>query len=110
MPSPSSRPGRHPDPAASQPWQQRLERFRRSGLTVRAFCDREGVSTASFYAWRRHVQHTPTPPTADTPRLGTPPASAPAEMLLPSGLVLRLPPSRRWGRVPPARAGGYNRW
>jgi hypothetical protein len=60
MPLPSSRPGRRPDPASSQRWQQRLQRFRDSGLTVAAFCEREGISAASSYAWRRRLQHDPT--------------------------------------------------
>jgi hypothetical protein len=44
----AARTGRHPDPATRERWQQRLRRYRTSGLTVPAFCDREGVSTASF--------------------------------------------------------------
>jgi transposase len=97
MPS-APRLGRRPDPATQQRWQQRLERFRRSGLTVPAFCDREGISTASFYAWRRRLQTAaPRPASAgDTPRLVpvriSPAASAPVELLLPSGSVLRLSP------------------
>jgi transposase len=96
MPS-ASQPGRRPDPATHQLWQQRLERFRKSGLTVLTFCDREGLSPASFYAWRRRLQADPTPLDADTPRLVPvrvviPPASAPVELLLPSGVVLRLSP------------------
>jgi hypothetical protein len=71
-----------------------LLRFPHSGLTVAAFCDREGVSVASFYAWRRRLQDDP-PNAADEPRLVpvrlvTPPAGAPVELLLPSGVVLRL--------------------
>src|SRR5262245_31725848 len=97
MPSSSSRPCRRPDPATRLRWQQRLQRFRHSGLSVAYFCDREGISTASFYTWRRRLQQDPASPDADTPRLVpvrvvTPPASAPVELLLPSGLVLRLPP------------------
>src|SRR5262245_40380126 len=97
MPLSASRPGRRPDPATRQRWQQRLDRFHRSGLTVPAFCDREGISPASFYAWRRRLQHDPAPAAADEPRLVpvrlvTPPASAPVELLLPSGVVLRLAP------------------
>jgi hypothetical protein len=97
MPSSASRPGRRPDPATRQSWQQCLDRFQRSGLTVPAFCEREGVSPASFYVWRRRLQHDSPPPAADAPRLVpvrfvTPPASAPVELLLPSGCVLRLCP------------------
>ena len=96
MPSSVSRPGRRPDPSMRQLWQQRLDRFRDSGLTTSAFCDREGISPASFYAWRRRLQRGPTPP-ADAPRLVpvrlvTPPAGAAVELLLPSGVVLRLSP------------------
>jgi hypothetical protein len=96
MPS-ASRPGRRPDPATHQRWQQRLDRFRNSGLAVADFCDREGISTASLYAWRRRLQADPTPPDADAPRLVpvrlvTPPTSAPVELVLPSGCVLRLSP------------------
>jgi transposase-like protein len=97
MPSSAPRPGRRPDPSTRQRWQQRLERFRHSGLTVPAFCDREGISAASFYAWRRRLQHDTAAPADDMPRLVpvhlvTPPASAPVELLLPSGCVLRLSP------------------
>jgi hypothetical protein len=97
MPSSASRTGRRPDPATHRRWQQRLERFRTSGLTVAAFCDREGILLASFYVWRRRLQRDASPHAADAPRLVpvrlvTPPASAPVELLLPSGCVLRLSP------------------
>lgn len=36
-------------------WQGRIRRFRRSGQTVAGFCAAEGVSTASFYQWRRRL-------------------------------------------------------
>ena len=94
---PAPRSGRRSDPATRQRWQQRIQRFCRTSLSVAAFCDREGISTASFYAWRRRLQHDPAPPPTDNPslvpvRLVTPPPSAPVEVLLPSGLVLRLSP------------------
>jgi hypothetical protein len=97
MPLSASRPGRRPNPATRQRWQQRLERFRASGLTVPAFCDREGIAPASFYAWRRRLRHDPTPPATDATRLVpvrlvAAPASAPVELVLPSGVVLRLSP------------------
>src|SRR5262245_18705968 len=30
-----------------------VEQWRGSGMSVRAFCDRHGLATASFYNWRR---------------------------------------------------------
>ena len=33
-------------------WRALLSRFSTSGLSVPAFCEREAVSTASFYRWR----------------------------------------------------------
>jgi hypothetical protein len=34
-------------------WRSLLSRFSDSGLSVSVFCQREAVSTASFYRWRR---------------------------------------------------------
>lgn len=36
-------------------WRDLLRRQADSGMTVVAFCEREGVSTASFYNWRRRL-------------------------------------------------------
>ena len=33
-------------------WQQRLAQFQTADLSVTQFCQREGVSTATFYRWR----------------------------------------------------------
>lgn len=38
-------------------WRQALLRQRRSGLSVRGFCRREGFSEPSFYWWRRELAH-----------------------------------------------------
>lgn len=43
-------------------WREVLERFAQSGLTARAFCDREGISTASFYRWRSILEGSPQKP------------------------------------------------
>jgi hypothetical protein len=64
-------------PATHQRWQQRLERFQRSCLTVAAFCGREGIFAASFYTWRRRLHHAIAPTAADNPRLVPLPASEP---------------------------------
>ena len=36
-------------------WRERLVRFQGSGLTIGAFCEREGVSVSSFHAWKRRL-------------------------------------------------------
>jgi hypothetical protein len=44
-----------------------LERFEQSGLSPRAFCDREGIREQTFYVWRRRAareQSEPRPVTA----------------------------------------------
>ncbi|MBI1383212.1 MAG: hypothetical protein GC161_19285 [Planctomycetaceae bacterium] len=84
------------DPAATRrQWAERLERFRRSGLTVAQFCDAEGVSTPSFYVWKRTLAATPAvAPPPVVPIRVTPSPSPPTpviELSLPSGAVLRFP-------------------
>ena len=37
-------------------WRQRLERQRESGLSIAAFCRKEGVSQAAFHAWKRRLR------------------------------------------------------
>jgi hypothetical protein len=37
-------------------WREVLQQWSRSGLSVRAFCARQGVSEPSFYAWRRTLR------------------------------------------------------
>ena len=36
-------------------WRERLGRFHESGLTAKAFCEREGVSYSNFHAWKRRL-------------------------------------------------------
>jgi hypothetical protein len=47
-------------------WRSLIERGQRSPLSVTAFCAAQGVSTASFYLWRKRLgadieQAQPTP-------------------------------------------------
>jgi hypothetical protein len=99
-------------------WRKRIQRQRRSGLTVAEFCQRDGVSTATFYGWKRKLQTKRSPRTKKTPprqkrgdrthhpgeSSATPsnvpfvqvPLSAPAvspwiEVVLAEGTVVRLP-------------------
>ena len=46
-------PGR--DLERERAWREVMDRQRLSGLSVRGFCQRELVSEASFYAWRREL-------------------------------------------------------
>jgi transposase len=41
------------DRAKERLWRQHLAAWRRSGLSVRAFCAAQGLSEPSFYSWRR---------------------------------------------------------
>jgi len=41
--------------AAERLWRERLARYRRCDETVADFCEREGVSTPVFYAWKRRL-------------------------------------------------------
>lgn len=86
--------GRRPDPVLRQLWHQRLQRFQHSNLSVPDFCDREGVSVASFYTWKRRLRDHATPTTAPTRfvpiHVVAPADRAPVELVLPSGLILRL--------------------
>ena len=44
---------RSPNPQLLFVWQERFTRFASTDLTVAEFCRREGVSTPSFYRWRK---------------------------------------------------------
>ena len=68
-------------------WRRRLQRQAASGLSIPDFCSQEGVSTASFYAWRR--------------RLAAPPPAAPPES--PLFVPIHLDPSPRLDDAPPDR-------
>ena len=46
---------RSTDPTRRELWQARMERYRRSDLTVVDFCRREHVSTPSFYQWKKKL-------------------------------------------------------
>jgi len=37
-------------------WRLALDEQRRSGISAKAFCQQQGLSVPSFYAWRRKIQ------------------------------------------------------
>lgn len=84
-------------PALEAIWRDRVTRWKASGLNVRAFCRREGLSEPSFYSWRRTIAErdaalaAPSDP-AFVPLHILPGTSPPAlELVLRSGHVLRIP-------------------
>ena len=107
------------DPDLERMWRQRLQRQRTSGLSIATFCAREGVSVASFHAWKRRLaagllSSPPQSPLFVPVRFGTQPsrdALAPSpsvELVLPHQVRLRFdsPPDPEWlGRVVTALAG-----
>ncbi len=43
------------NPLLERTWRERLDRQAASGLSISAFCEREGVSSASFHSWKRRL-------------------------------------------------------
>jgi hypothetical protein len=96
------------DPAKERFWRRILQRWRRSQLSIRAFCARHQLSEPSFYSWRSIIakrDHESEPnPAPLTPRRPTRaqaapppfvpvrvvPAPAAIEVVLGNGRVLRL--------------------
>jgi hypothetical protein len=37
-------------------WRNRIDRQQRSGQTIAQFCQQEGISTPSYYQWKRKLQ------------------------------------------------------
>ena len=75
-------------------WRKRLRKYRGSGLTVAGFCEQEGISTASFYAWRKRLRGTIK--AARDGRAGfasvrLTPAGTPMAIHLPGGVRVEVP-------------------
>lgn len=92
-------------------WEGLLRQFPASGLTIREFCRRRGVSEPSFYAWRRRLGGGRAVPLFVPVRVAASPAASSAcdtpagraepgriELLLGGGVTIRL-----FGRVPAGR-------
>ena len=88
---------RSQDARKSREWQGRLKRFEQSRQTVAEFCRVEGVSTASFYAWRKRLAQRSSQAVrgpAEAPRGFTPVrlvGSASITARLPGGTQLEIP-------------------
>jgi IS66 Orf2 like protein len=55
-------------------WRQRHQRQKSSGLSVAAFCSREGISPAAFYAWKHRLA------ARSLPALPEPPLFVPVDL------------------------------
>ena len=85
---------RRGDSSKRAEWRKRLKRYGQSGLTVARFCGQEGISTASFYAWRKRLLGTKTGskhtrPVFEPVRLAT--AGTPMAIHLPGGVRIEVP-------------------
>jgi len=87
-------------------WRRVVGQWRRSGLTIRDFCEQQSLSEPSFYAWRRtiaerdreassgrrrRVRDQPVASPLFVPLRVTPSASV-LEIVLGQGRVIRVPP------------------
>ena len=48
--------GRAEEPALAAMWRVRIERQQRSGLSIAAFCQKQGLAMGTFYAWKRRFR------------------------------------------------------
>jgi hypothetical protein len=62
-----------------QTWREVLGRFADSGMSVHAFCKREGVSANSFRRWRSRLA--PSPPIQAVPQSEPPPQQSTADFI-----------------------------
>lgn len=91
-------PTRRPDPAREHLWRKRLTRWKTSGLKVREFCEREGITQSAFAHWRKTLRaRDARAATADAPtfvpvHITTTVAVTLLDVALPGGRVVRVPP------------------
>jgi transposase len=104
--------GRQRDPIREKFWRRTIRQQRRSGLTVRAFCLREGLKDGAFRWWRQALARRDREPSATSAgdrdgepteavptflpvrlvdlEAASPPPSPPIEIVLPSGPMVRV--------------------
>ena len=84
-------------------WQQKLQQFQESGLTVEVFCQQEGVSRSTFHRWTNQLKEgIPESISAEAAQREQAESAeavfmpitlkaSPVEIELPNGGVVRLP-------------------
>lgn len=73
-----------------QVWKELLQAQSGSGLTIRAWCVREGVAESRFHYWRKRLAPTPTAEFIALPVAPPRAAEAALELRTPEGYVIRL--------------------
>jgi transposase len=82
-------------------WRTTLRRWRSSGLSVRAYCEQQGLAEPTFYAWRRSIEERDAAAVrfvpvqvVPEPRSETPPESSAGalELMVGTGRRLRIGP------------------
>ena len=89
-------PGRARDEEKQRQWRHWIAEWRASGLSVRAFCDRRGLATPSFYHWRRVLERRAAEEPAFVPvRVeadAVPTQASALEVVLTDGRAVRIAP------------------
>ena len=95
--------GRKQNEATKVVWRDRFSRFDGSGTTVKQFCQKEGVSEAAYYQWRKRLKGgrrrrkatgEPPRPCVNTTEPFVPvtvPTTPFAEVEFPNGVRVRVP-------------------
>jgi hypothetical protein len=88
--------GRERDEGKERQWRRWINQWRASGLSVRHFCDRRGLATASFYYWRRVLERRAAEKAAVVPVNvvvdAVPAQSSALEVVLANGRAVRVAP------------------
>lgn len=83
-----------------QLWTERLQEQTASGLSIRAWCVREGLTESTFHYWRKRLSLTSRPATTliALPNVG-PQAAPVCEVVTPMGYVIRIASQEQLGWV-----------
>jgi hypothetical protein len=88
--------GRARDERKERQWRRWIDECQTSGLSVRAFCERRGLTVASFYAWRRVLRRRAAEQAAFVPVQVVPDAvptqTSALEVVLSDGRTVRVAP------------------
>ena len=88
--------GRARDERKERQWRHWIGEWQTSGLSARAFCERRGLTVASFYAWRRVLRQRAAENAAFVPVQvvadAVPTETSPLELVLTDGRAVRVLP------------------